>query len=45
MRKLDNVDVGLGEDYKEALADVGCNADDLYVVNQDQESREHRFAP
>ena len=34
MRKLDNVEeVGLEEDYEEALADVGCNAD-LYVVNQ-----------
>ena len=27
MRKSDNVDVGSGEDYEEALADVGCNAD------------------
>ena len=26
--------MGLGEDYEEALADVGCNAD-LYVVNQE----------
>ena len=34
MRKSDNVDVGSGEDYEEALADVGCNAD-LYVVNQE----------
>ena len=33
MRKSDNV-VGLREDYEEALADVGCNAD-LYVVNQE----------
>ena len=36
MRKSDNVDVGSGEDYEEALADVdaNCNAD-LYVVNQE----------
>ena len=34
MRKSNNVDVGSGEDYEEALADVGCNAD-LYVVNQE----------
>ena len=34
MRKSDNADVGLGEDYEEVLADVGCNAD-LYVVNQE----------
>ena len=34
MRKSDNADVGSGEDYEEALADVGCNAD-LYVVNQE----------
>ena len=32
--KSDNVDVGSGEDYEEALADVGCNAD-LHVVNQE----------
>ena len=34
MRKSDNVDVGSGEDYEVALADVGRNAD-LYVVNQE----------
>ena len=38
MRKsdTDNVEVGSGEDYEEALADVdaNCNAD-LYVVNQE----------
>ena len=33
MRNSDNVDVGSGEDYEEALADVGCKTD-LYVVNQ-----------
>ena len=34
MRKPDNADVGLGEDFEEVLADVGCNAD-LYVINQE----------
>ena len=34
MRKSDSADVGLGEDYEEVLAGVGCNAD-LYVVNQE----------
>ena len=32
VRKSDNSDIGLGEDYEEVLADVGCIAD-LYVVN------------
>ena len=31
---IPNIDVGLGEDYEEVLADVGCNAD-LCVVNQE----------
>ena len=34
MRKSDSADVGLGEDYEDALADVGCNAE-LYIVNQE----------
>ena len=33
MRKPDNADVGLGEDYEEVVAGVGRDAD-LYVVNQ-----------
>ena len=32
--ELDDAEVGLGEDRKEALADVGNNAD-LYVTNQE----------
>jgi len=35
MRKSDNVEVGLGEDCEEALADVGCTNADLYVVYQE----------
>ena len=39
MRKSDNADVGLGEDYEEVLADVvGCNAE-LCVVNQEAEAQ------
>ena len=36
MRKSDgaDVDVGLGEDYRDVVADVGCYAD-LYIVNQE----------
>ena len=34
MRQLDDVEVGLGEDREEALADVGNNAD-LYAANQE----------
>ena len=34
MRKSDSADVGLGEDYEDALADVGCNAE-LYIFNQE----------
>ena len=34
MRKSDSADVGLGEDYEDDLADVGCNAE-LYIVNQE----------
>ena len=33
MRKPDDADVGLGEDYEEVVAGVGRDAD-LYVVNQ-----------
>ena len=34
-RRISNgADVGLGEDYEDVLADVGCNAD-LYIVNQE----------
>ena len=42
MRKSDNVDVDLREDCEEDLADVGHNADCLYVVNQE---RQYRFDP
>ena len=38
MRKSDSADVGLGEDYEDALADVGCNAE-LCIVNQETETQ------
>ena len=48
MRKSDDADVGLREDYEEVLADVDCNCNtDLYVVNQGRErerEREYRLA-
>ena len=50
MRKSDNVDVGLGEDYEEALAladvGVGCNADLYYLyVRRQAIKRAHQICP
>ena len=33
MRMSDSADVGLREDYEDALADVGCNAELYIIVN------------
>ena len=45
MRKSDNVDVGSGEDYEEALVSFSGRRMQLQCRFVRRQSREHRLAP